>query len=93
MTEVFTVSGAEEEESSPSIPCILSVPLKLTLLGMKEDTPPAQAQTSAITANTAKTGITSAQSSAITANTAKTGITSAQSSDTQSVGSPDWGSW
>ena len=33
---------------------------------------------SAITANTAKTGISSAQTSAITANTAKTGITSAQ---------------
>jgi len=32
----------------------------------------------AITANTAKTGITSAQANAITANTAKTGITSAQ---------------
>jgi len=32
----------------------------------------------AITANTAKTGISSAQTSAITANTAKTGITSAQ---------------
>ena len=35
---------------------------------------------SAITANTAKTGITSAQASAITANTAKTGITSGQAS-------------
>jgi hypothetical protein len=38
------------------------------------------AQASAITANTAKTGITSGQASAITANTAKTGITSAQAS-------------
>jgi len=35
---------------------------------------------SEISANTAKTGITSAQASAITANTAKTGITSAQAS-------------
>ena len=35
---------------------------------------------SEITANTAKTGITSAQASAITANTAKTGITSSQAS-------------
>ena len=35
---------------------------------------------SAITANTAKTGITSGQASAITANTAKTGITSGQAS-------------
>ena len=34
----------------------------------------------AITANTAKTGITSGQASAITANTAKTGITSGQAS-------------
>ena len=38
------------------------------------------AQASAITANSAKTGITSAQASAITANTAKTGITSGQAS-------------
>ena len=38
------------------------------------------AQASAITANTAKTGITSGQASAITANTAKTGITSGQAS-------------
>ena len=37
-------------------------------------------QASAITANSAKTGITSAQASAITANTAKTGITSSQAS-------------
>jgi len=37
-------------------------------------------QASAITANTAKTGITSGQASAITANTAKTGITSGQAS-------------
>ena len=37
-------------------------------------------QASAITANTAKTGITSSQASAITANTAKTGITSSQAS-------------
>ena len=35
----------------------------------------------AITANTAKTGITSGQASAITANTAKVGITSAQASE------------
>jgi trimeric autotransporter adhesin len=38
------------------------------------------AQASAITANTAKVGITSAQASAITANTAKVGITSSQAS-------------
>ena len=38
------------------------------------------AQASAITTNSAKTGITSEQVSAITANTAKTGITSAQAS-------------
>ena len=38
------------------------------------------AQASAITANTAKTGITSGQASAITANTAKTGISSGQAS-------------
>jgi hypothetical protein len=37
-------------------------------------------QASAITANSAKVGITTAQASAITANTAKTGITSAQAS-------------
>lgn len=37
-------------------------------------------QASAITANTAKTGISSSQASAITANTAKTGITSSQAS-------------
>ena len=36
--------------------------------------------TTAINANTAKTGITSSQASAITANTAKTGITSGQAS-------------
>ena len=38
-------------------------------------------QASAITANTAKTGITSSQASAITANTAKVGITSTQASN------------
>ena len=38
------------------------------------------ATSNAITANTAKTGITSGQASAITANTAKTGITSGQAS-------------
>ena len=37
-------------------------------------------QASAITANTAKTGISTSQASAITANTAKTGITSTQAS-------------
>ena len=42
--------------------------------------PLTEAQASAITANTAKTGITSSQASAITANTAKTGITSSQAS-------------
>jgi hypothetical protein len=40
----------------------------------------ANAINSAITANTAKTGITSGQASAIVANTAKTGITSGQAS-------------
>ena len=40
----------------------------------------ANAINSAITANTAKTGITSGQASAIVANTAKTGITSGQTS-------------
>jgi hypothetical protein len=38
------------------------------------------ANNSAVTANTAKTGITGGQASAITANTAKTGITSGQAS-------------
>ena len=42
--------------------------------------PLTEAQANAITANTAKTGITSGQASAITANTAKTGITSGQAS-------------
>jgi hypothetical protein len=42
--------------------------------------PLTEAQASAITVNTAKTGITSGQASAITANTAKTGITSGQAS-------------
>ena len=40
--------------------------------------PLTEAQANAITANTAKTGITSDQANAITANTAKTGITSSQ---------------
>ena len=39
-----------------------------------------QTLNNAVTANTAKTGITSSQASAITANTAKTGITSSQAS-------------
>jgi len=39
-----------------------------------------QTLNNAVTANTAKTGITSGQASAITANTAKTGITSSQAS-------------
>jgi hypothetical protein len=39
------------------------------------------ANNSAVTLNTAKTGITSGQASAITANTAKTGITSGQASE------------
>ena len=43
------------------------------------------AQAAAITANTAKTGITSGQASAITANTAKTGITSAQTTKLSNI--------
>ena len=39
-----------------------------------------QTLNTAVTANTAKTGITSGQASAITANTAKTGVTSGQTS-------------
>ena len=43
------------------------------------------AQAAAITANTAKTGITPAQAAAITANTAKTGISSAQTTKLSNI--------
>ena len=64
----------------PIISAIQSLRLLIDDLQHNDDDDESRDLSSAISANTAKTGITSSQASAITANTAKVGTTSAERS-------------